>query len=172
MVPQDVCEFQTRPRLAWWRTTTDLSLMYQKLWYCDVAVCAPVIRLLHPQQFCVYHECIWITLVLFYNLSLNVVVQVGILYFFIWAFTHHRIVRSACNVTKDTYMNTDTKTKKKLILKWFRCTYMYKLFSLAKRLFILVKDTFWNVCIVFSISLHVHNHLWSSVLFYCMSIVF
>jgi len=44
---------------------------------------------------------------------------------------------------------------------------MYEIFSLAKRLISLVKDTFRNVCFVSNISLH----LWSSVISYCMSFV-
>jgi len=44
---------------------------------------------------------------------------------------------------------------------------MYKIFSLAKRLFILVNDAFRNVGIVFNRSLH----LWSSVISYYISFV-
>ena len=44
---------------------------------------------------------------------------------------------------------------------------MYKIVSLAKRLFSLVKDAFINVCFVSNISLHV----WSSMISYCKSFV-
>ena len=44
---------------------------------------------------------------------------------------------------------------------------MYKRFSLAKRLFSLVKDAFINVCLVSNIS----QHVWSSMISYCKSFV-
>jgi len=74
----NVCKIQTNPRLAWWRTTMDLPSMCQLLWCSSMCIshrskivasggARKVLRL--PWMYLIYID-----------LSVNVVVQVGITY--------------------------------------------------------------------------------------------